>query len=109
MSEIINNTNNSPPIFKGDNGLILEAHSSSKMKLDRPKVTDADFSQRLLTDKTAYSKKEADNRLKTLNNDIYQGAKKEKEKHEFNLKRYFSIFGILALLAAAIGYFRKGK
>jgi hypothetical protein len=108
MSEVNNNSiNYSLSTAKGDNGLILEAHNSPKMKLDRPKITAADFSQKLLTDKTSYSKKEADKRLKILNNDIYQGAKKEKDKHEFNFKRYFTIFGILALLAAALGYFRK--
>lgn len=110
MSEVNNNgINYPPPAFKGDNGLILEAHNSSNMKLKRPKITAADFSQKLLTDKTTYSKKEADKRLTVLNNDIYQGAKKEKDKHDFNFKRYFTIFGILALLAAAIGYFRKGR
>ena len=111
MSGVVNTniTNNSLPAFKSDNGLITEAHNSSKMKLDRPKVTAADFSQNILTNNSKYSHKESEQQLKILNNDIYQNTKKEKQKHEFNFKRFFTIFGILALLTAAFGYFRKGR
>jgi len=112
MAEIQSNiyTVNPAPSFKGDNGLIIEAHNSHQMKLERPKVSAADFSQSFnLSNNNKYSMKEADTKIKNISNDIYQGAVKEKQNHEFSFKRYFTIFGILALLTAAIGYFRKGK
>ena len=101
----------SPQINGGDNQIQpyqLEAHSSNDMKVKRPKVSPNDL-KFLLPDKKPFSDTEATKRIQTINTDIYEGAKKEKEKHEFNLKRYFTIFGILALFTAAIGYFRKGK
>ena len=45
--------------------------------------------------------------MQSINTDIYEGAVKEKEKHEFSIKRYFTIFGIIALITAAIAYLRK--
>ena len=97
----------SPPI-KGDGSYNLNAHTSSNMKLDRPKVNSADFNV-ALTNYSKFSHEEATKQLKAIDKDIYQRAKQEKEKHEFNFKRYFTIFGILGLLTAAIAYFRKGK
>ena len=114
MHEVNNyNTNlisNSKPINFGENlpvQINIEAHTSNNMKVERPKVT-ANFLQSLPMN-NKYSYKEADNQLRQINTDIYEGTKKEKSKHEFNAKRYFTIFGILALLTAAITCFRKGK
>lgn len=109
MSDIqsYNNKLHSPPI-KGENDLKLEAHSTSNMKLERPKVTSADFTA-ALKNYSKFSHAESKQRLKAIDNDIYQRANKEKEKHEFNFKRYFTIFGILGILTAAFAYFRKGK
>ena len=56
-----------------------------------------------------FSDKEATLKIKQINQDIYQGTKKEKSKHEFDTKRYFTFFGIIALLTAAFAYFRRGK
>ena len=97
------------PVIKGEGvPLQLEAHTSCNMKVKRPKVTPNDISFTLPVHKT-FSDSEATKRMQAINTDIYEGAKKEKEKHEFNIKRYFTIFGILALLTAAIAYFRKGR
>ena len=103
-----NNSTINTPSFKGNDGLIIEAHSSDNMKLERPKVSANDMLINLPVQKS-YNDKEASQRIKQINQDIYQGTKKEKSKHEFNLKRYFTIFGILGLLTAAIAYFRKGR
>ena len=86
----------------------LEAHTSTNMKVKRPKVTPNDLAL-ILPEKKPFSDKEATKKMQLINTDIYEGAKKEKEKHEFNYKRYFTIFGILALLTAAFAHFRKGK
>ena len=104
----INNQIIRAPSFKGNDGLILEAHNSNNMKLDRPKVAPNDILTTLPT-KKSFNDNEATQRIKQINKDIYQGTKKEKSNHEFNLKRYFTIFGILGLLTAAIAYFRKGR
>lgn len=98
------------PQFKGDdsNAFNLQAHTTSNMKLERPKITSADFTN-ALNNYTKYSNAESKKQLKAIDKDIYQRAKKEKDRHEFNFKRYFTIFGILGLLTAAITYFRKGK
>ncbi len=101
----------SPQIKGGENQMQsyqLEAHNSKDMKVKRPKVSPNDL-KLILPEKKPYSDIEATKRIQSINTDIYEGAQKEKEKHEFNFKRYFTIFGILALLTAAIGYFRKGK
>lgn len=108
---INNQISYSPQIRGGDNSTPsyqLEAHTSTKMKVKRPKVTPNDL-KLILPDKKPFSDAEATKRIQSINTDIYEGAKQEKEKHEFNFKRYFTIFGILALLTAAIAYFRKGK
>lgn len=86
----------------------LEAHTSTNMKVKRPKITPNDLAI-ILPQKKPFSDKEATKRMQAINTDIYEGAVKEKEKHEFNLKRYFTIFGIIALLAAVLGRSRKGK
>ena len=116
MTEIktynINNLNyNHPSIRGGDNSqgsFNLEAHTSTNMKVKRPKVSPNDI-KITLPDKKPFSDKEATKRMQAINTDIYEGAVKEKEKHEFNFKRYFTIFGIIALLTAAIACFRRGK
>ena len=109
------NTNNpipnSPQKYGGDsstNSYQLGAHTSKNMKVKRPKVTPNDL-QLILPNKKPFSDAEANRRMQAINTDIYEGAKQEKEKHEFNLKRYFTIFGILALITAAAAYFRRGK
>ena len=85
----------------------LEAHNSANLKVERPKISPNDLMITLPVQKP-FSDKEATKRMQAINTDIYEGATKEKEKHEFNLKRFFTIFGIIAMLTGAIAYFRKG-
>ena len=105
------NSHNLPPI-KGEelspDIQNLEAQISKQMKVKRPKVSANNIKTMLPAQKT-FSDREATKRIQAINIDIYEGAAKEKEKHEFNFKRYFTIFGIFALLAAAVSYFRKRK
>ena len=104
------NYNNPPPNFRSqsEGDFNLDAHSSTNMKVKRPKIKPNDLNI-MLSNKPLFSDKEATRRMQAINTDIYEGAKKEKEKHEFNFKSYFTIFGIIALLTAACAYFRKGK
>ena len=107
----INNPITQAPSVRGENAgeaFILEAHSSKNMKVKRPKIKPNDVKLMLPAQKT-FSDRDATKRIQAINTDIYESAKKEKEEHEFNTKRYFTIFGILALLTAAIAYLRKGK
>ena len=111
MPNIQNYTvNNSPPNFRAqsEGDFNLDAHTSSSMKVKRPNIQPNDLNI-MLSNKPVFSDKEATKRMQAINTDIYEGAKKEKEKHEFNIKRYFTIFGILALITAAAAYFRRGK
>ena len=115
MSEVntYNYNNTSPPgpvMRSGENNeaFNLEAHTSANMKVKRPKVTPNDL-KLIQSGKKLFSDAEATKKIQSINTDIYEGAKQEKEKHEFNFKRYFTIFGIIALLTAAYSYFRKGR
>ena len=52
--------------------------------------------------------------MQQINTDIYEGAKKEKAKNDFDKKLYFKIFGGVALFSAGIAgvykirnFFRK--
>ena len=110
MSDVqtYNNIKPYPLPLKGEDTFLLEAHTTSNMKLDRPKVKSTDFSS-ALNNYNKYSHAESTKQLNAINNDIYQNTKKKKGSHDFNFKRYFTIFGILGLLTAAIAYFRKGK
>ena len=99
------------PVMRGgenNESMRLEAHTSSNMKVKRPKITPNDLSL-VPSGKMPFSDREATKKIQAINTDIYEGAKQEKEKHEFNFKRYFTIFGIIALLTAACAYLRKGK
>ena len=108
MNNINSNLNyNIPTNYKGDNNFIIEAHSSPNMKLERPKVNAANFIQNLPSNKK-YTQIEMNKNMDEINNDIYKKAKKEKSHHEFNFKRYFTIFGIVALLTAIFSHYRKG-
>ena len=107
-----NNNGYYSPVAKGvDNtsgSYVLEAHHSNNMKVAPPRVSVNDITQ-ILNENKRYSIKEANNRSEQINKDIYAGVEKEKENHEFNFKRYFTIFGIVALLTAFITYFSKGR
>lgn len=113
MSEIQNYSINNMPSphsiisMKGESDFNIEAHTSSNMKVQRPKVTPADLTINLPV-KQVFSDRDATKRMQSINTDIYEGAKKEKEKHEFNFKRFFTIFGIIALLTLIAGL-RKSK
>ena len=113
MDSITNENNNypaaQPPSLRGEStDFNIEAHTTSNMKLKRPKITNS-VPPPLIQTKHLYRPSDAEQYLKKLNTDIYEGTKKEKSTNEFNFKRYFTIFGIVALITAAIAYFRRGK
>ena len=91
-----------------DNSYNIEAHTTNNMKLDRPKVTNS-APVPLIQTVHLYKPSDAENYIKKLNNDIYVDTQKEKTNNGFNFKRYFTIFGIIALITAAVAYFRRGK
>ena len=78
------------------------------MKLKRPKVTNS-LPPQLIQTKHLYKPSDTENYMKNLNIDIYEDTQKETANNGFNFKRYFTIFGIITLITAAIAYFRKGK
>ena len=80
---------------------ILEGHYSNETKVKRPKITTAEPPQ-VLPKRTLFSEAEANQKLNSINTDIYEGAKKEKSKNEFNKSLYFKIFGGVALATAGI-------
>ena len=94
MSEIRNN--------------ILESHYSTQTKVKNParEVAEAPV---VLPKHKLFSEKEANAKINSINNDIYEGAQKEKSKHDFNKSMYFKIFGGVALLTAGIAGFDKIK
>ena len=115
MADLITQTKIYPniktPSFRGngDSSFNLDAHTSSNMKVERPKITVAEFSNQPLKINSKFSIKDANKKLNNINEDIAVNARNEKSKHEFDTKRYFTFFGIIALLTAAFAYFRRGK
>ena len=130
ISSYTSGVNNSPLSERYE----LKAHASDDMKAKRPNIHNNELPA-IIPEKVIYSDYEANNKLRRINNEIYKEAKdgkdisqfklkplnmdifeqktvkenKENNKHGFNLKRYFTIFGIISLLTAAITYFRRGK
>ncbi len=111
----------------------LKAHESDSMKVKPPNVSHNELPA-LIPQKVVYSDYEANKKLERINNEIFKEANggmdisqfrlkplnedifvqktsenKENKKHGFNLKRYFTIFGIIALLTTAISYFCRRK
>lgn len=91
----------------------LEGHYSTETRVKRPKIVAAE-APAILPKQTLFSNKDADKRIQQINTDIYEGAKKEKTKNDFNKKLYFKIFGGVALFSAGIAgvykirnFFRK--
>ena len=87
---------------------ILEGHYSTQAKVKRPKVTVAQAPM-LLPKHKLFSEKEAEQKINSINNDIYAGAVNEKKKKEFNRSLYFKIFGGVAVAAAGIAGINKIK
>ena len=95
------------------NNNYLEAHYSTETKVKRPKVVAAE-APAILPKHKLFSNKDADKKMQKINTDIYEGAKKEKTKNDFDKKLYFKIFGGVALFSAGIAgvykirnFFRK--
>lgn len=95
------------------NNFNLEAHYSNETKVKRPQITAAQAPGDLPT-VHVFSDKDASKKMSVINNDIYEGTKKKKTKHEFNKSLYFKIFGGVTLLTAGIAgvskirkFFRK--
>ena len=110
----------------------LDSHMSDSMKVQRSAVNQNDLPF-IVPDKKPYTDYEANNKLKVLNDQIFKETHNgisssnyilkplntdkfeyntneknmEEEKNGFNFKRYFTIFGILALITAAFAYFRR--
>ena len=95
------------------NNNYLEGHYSTETKVKRPNMVAAEAPM-TLPKQVLFSNKDADKRMQQINTDIYEGAKKEKAKNDFDKKLYFKIFGGITLLSAGIAgvykirnFFRK--
>lgn len=85
---------------------MIESHYSSETKVKRPMISAAQ-APAVLPKHKLFSNKEADQKMTAINTDIYEGAKKERKKHEFNKSLYFKIFGGVTLLTAGIAGISK--
>ena len=87
---------------------MIEAHYTTENKTHRPRnvVVSAPT---VLPKNQLFSDKNADQKMNTINQDIYQGTQKEKSKNGFNKSLYFKIFAGLALTVAGFACFRKIK
>ena len=82
----------------------IDAHYSSNMKVQRPNVSAALPPTNALNS-GKFSDKDATKRFSELNNDIYEGANKEKKNHGFNRKLFLKIFiGVLLAVAGVSCY-----
>ena len=87
---------------------MIEAHYSTDTKVKRTK-TGAIEAPAVLPKHQLFSDSIANQKINSINTDIYEGAKKEKKKHEFNKSLYFKIFGGVTLLTAGIAGIYKIK
>ncbi len=87
---------------------ILEGHYSTQAKVRRPNRMAAEAPV-VLPKHKLFSEKEAEQKINSINNDIYTGTVNEKKKHEFNRSLYFKIFGGVALATAGIAGINKIK
>lgn len=84
----------------------IDAHYSSNMKVKRPQVTEA-FAPTSALNSGMFSDKDATKRFNQINNDIYEGANKEKKNHGFNRKLFLKIF--IGIVLAVTGVSCYGK
>lgn len=122
MTEVYNNQ---PVLAQNSVNYNTEAHMSSNMKVERPKIV-ASQGPSAMPINHIYSDKEASARMRQINDDIYEGSKgfvtkkvrkksnidkleksQEVTENGFNSKLYFKIFGGLTLSAIIIAGLRK--
>ena len=80
---------------------MLEAHYSTETKVKKTQNLIAEAPTKIPKHKL-FSNEEANKKIYAINSDIYEGAKKEQKKNEFNKSMYFKIFGGITLLTAGI-------
>ena len=85
---------------------MIEAHYTTDTKIKRTKTAAAE-APAVLPKHTLFSEQDAGNKIRAINTDIYEGAKKEKTKNDFNKALYFKIFGGVTLLTAGIAGVHK--
>lgn len=102
----INSTNELQPRTQLNGKKNPTNYTYADMKLERPKVNIVNAPVNIVSD-NKFSYKEIQKRNDDINQDIYKGAKREKQKHNFDIKQFFTIFGILAILTAAFSYFKR--
>ncbi len=124
MTEISNNIQNTPVQAQHSTDYNTDAHTSTNMKVERPKIT-AYQGPASMPQHNVYSDQKASLKIRQINDDIYEGSKgfvpkkiskksnidkleKSQEiKNEFDSKLYFKIFGGLTLTAIIIAGLRK--
>ena len=86
----------------------IDAHYSTETKTEKPLIKAVE-APAVLPVHHLFSDKEASKKVQQINTDIYEGAKKEKEKSDFNKLTYFKILGGVTLLTAGIAGIEKIK
>ena len=87
---------------------ILDSHYSTQTKV-KPSKRAVAQAPAVLPKHKLFSNEEAEQKINSINNDIYSGTVNEKKKKEFNHSLYFKIFGGVALAAAGIAGINKIK
>ena len=84
----------------------LDSHYStqSKAKLSKRAVAQAPA---VLPKHKLFSNEEAEQKINSINKDIYTGTVNKKKKKEFNRSLYFKIFGGIAAAVAGIAGINK--
>ena len=83
---------------------MIEAHYTTETKVKPPKLIAEAPS--VIPKHYLFSDKEAEQKIQSINTDIYEGAKKEKKKNEFDKLLYLKIVGGVALFAAVVAGIR---
>lgn len=91
-----------------ENQINIGSYYTTETKVQRPKIQAA-ASPQSLPSHHLISDKELSDKMSQINADIYQGAKKERSKYEFNKSLYFKIFGGVTLAACGIAGYKKIK
>ena len=110
MAEVnnINMNNSSYTSSKQGEAMNINAHYSENMKVDKPKVSVTEGPP-ALPKYHLLSVKETNKKLQQINNDIYEGYKKEKSNSGFSFSTFFKIFGGISLAALIVACVRKSR
>ena len=84
---------------------MIQAHYTTETKTNPQKIIAQ--APVIPAGKVYYSDKEAEQAVRNINTDIYEGDKKKKRESEFNKPLFFKILAGVALVTAGIACLKK--